>query len=103
MAVTQASFTPEQLDEQLGTIKHVALCVLRAMHEAHEAGLHYEPDGSDGPFLADVVQHERVVKLMDSEPLREYVDADQLTLRLTPALILTRRRCESMLTPTRPH
>ena len=49
-----AAYSPEQLRAELTLIKAVAIGVLRAMKEANEAGLRFEPDGSEGPFLSDV-------------------------------------------------
>jgi len=63
--------TPEALEQDLSQIKALLLGALRGMKDAHEAGYMYESDGSQGPFLSDVVMRDGRVKLLDVEPLRE--------------------------------
>ena len=72
------SYTPTKLKEELSLIKAFALGVLRAMKEANEAGFRFEADGSEGPFLGDVLHLDGKIKLVDTEPLGEFdEDEDQ--------------------------
>jgi hypothetical protein len=54
------------------------------MKEAHGVGLRFECDGSEGPFVADVRQHEGKVKLVDVESLGEYEDGDDQRFTAEP-------------------
>ena len=72
----KAAMTPERLDEELTIIKTTALGVLQGMKEANEAGFYFESDGSEGPFLGDVLYLDGKVKLVDTEPLSEYDEGD---------------------------
>ena len=72
----KASYNPEKLQYELGLIKTFALGVLRGLKEANEAGFRFEKDGSEGPFLGDVLHLDGKIKLVDTEPLGEY-DEDE--------------------------
>ena len=50
--------------------------MLRGLKEANEAGFRFEKDGSEGPFLGDVLHLDGKIKLVDTEPLGEY-DEDE--------------------------
>jgi len=81
---SRARFTPEQLGLELQTIKDFSLGILLGMKEAHGVGLRFECDGSEGPFVADVRQHEGKVKLVDVESLGEYEDGDDQRFTAEP-------------------
>ena len=75
-AASKRAYTPGKLWEELTVIKTVALGVLRGMKEANEAGFRFEPDGSEGPFLGDVLLLDGKVKLVDTEPLGEFDEGE---------------------------
>jgi len=80
----KAEYTPDKLGEELALIKEVALGTMRALKEAHGAGFRFEPDGSEGPFLGDVLFHKGRVKLVDTEPLGEYEEGDDQRFTAEP-------------------
>ena len=78
------AFTPEKLAVELETIKTIALGVLRGMREANEVGLRFASDGSEGPFLADVVMLDAKVKLVDTEPLGPFGEGEDTKFTAEP-------------------
>jgi len=70
--------------KDLSIIKAVALGVLRGMQEAHEQGFRFENDGSEGPFLGDVLYLDGKVKLVDTEPLGEYDEGEDRRFTAEP-------------------
>jgi hypothetical protein len=58
--------------------------LLAAMKEANEAGFRFEPDGSEGPFLGDVLVLDGKVKFVDTEPLGEYEEGDDRRFTAEP-------------------
>ena len=51
---------------------------------ANEAGLRFERDGSEGPFLADVLLLDGKVKMIDTESLGEFDDGDDRVFTAEP-------------------
>ena len=80
----RARYTPEQLHKELELIKTVAMGTLRGMKEAHGQGFRFEPDGSEGPFLGDVLFLDGKVKLVDTEPLGEYDEGEDQRFTAEP-------------------
>jgi len=80
----KAALTPEQLHRELSVIKTFALGILLGMREANEAGYRFEKDGSEGPYLGDVLLHDGKVKLVDTESLEEYDDDEDRTFTAEP-------------------
>ena len=80
----KAAYTPDMLKQELELIKAVALGTLRGMKEAHAQGFRFEADGSEGPFLGDVLVLDGRVKLVDTEPLGEYDEGDDQRFTAEP-------------------
>ena len=78
------ALTPSKLEQSLALVKTVALGVLRGMKEANEAGFRFENDGSEGPFLGDVLHHDGKIKLVDTEPLQEFDDEEDRRFTAEP-------------------
>ena len=82
--IAKAALTPEKLNEELAVIKSFCIGVLRGMKEAHGVGMRFEPDGTEGPFLGDVLSLDGRIKLVDTEPLGEYDEGEDQRFTAEP-------------------
>ena len=63
--------TPAGLESDLKNIKAIVLGAARAMKDAFDAGFYFAEDGSEGPFMGDLLLLDGKVKMVDVEPLTE--------------------------------
>jgi len=77
-----ADVDPEALDRDLSTVKQIVLGTMRALKDAHDAGFYFASDGSEGPFLADVLLHDGKIKMVDVEPLTEAEEGEDVPFNM---------------------